>query len=173
MGNKFEIRKSQIDGRGIFAVEPIRKGELICCMKGEKISISELKSRYKTKKERPSDPLQVSEHTYLDLDEPYVYINHSCDPNAVVVRFSELITVKDIRAGEEITIDYSLTEWSDDEDWKGDDDWSIECNCQSPSCRKVIREFRFLPKHIQKKCIRQMIVQDHIIRKYKKRCARP
>lgn len=163
-----KIRKSRIDGKGVFAVKPIKKGELICYMNGEEISISELKRRYKEGKERLSDPLQVRGSKYIDLYEPYVYINHSCDPNATIVGFNELIAVKNIKAGQEITFDYSLTEWSDDKSWRGYNEWFIECKCKSLLCRKRIGEFRFLSKHIQEKCIKQRYVQDYIVRKYKK-----
>jgi len=83
MENKFRIGESQIDGKGAFAIRPIKKGELICRMKGEEISISELKKRYETGRERFCDPLQVRESQYLGLFEPYVYINHSCESNAM------------------------------------------------------------------------------------------
>lgn len=168
MGDKFEIRKSQIDGKGVFGVKLIKKGELICCMNGEEISIPELKIKYEKGNERLSDLLRVGNKKYLDLYEPYIYVNHSCDPNATIVRFNELTAIKDIDAGQEITYDYSLTEWSDDESWRDYDEWFIECKCKSSSCRKQIREFRFLPKYIQEKCTKQRYVQDHIVRKYKR-----
>jgi len=166
--NKFEINKSKIDGNGALALKPIKKGELICRMRGEEISISELKKRHEIGRERLCDPLQVRESRFLDLFEPYVYINHSCESNAAIVKFNELIAIKDIGIGEEITYDYSLTEWSNDKSRLGHDDWSMECNCKSPLCRGKIREFRFLPKNIQEKYVKQRLVQDHIIRKYKK-----
>ena len=151
MGNKFGIRESIIEGKGAFAIKPIKKGELICYMNGEEISVSELKRRYEKGEERLSDPLQAEEEMYIDLYEPYIYINHSCDPNAAVVKFNELISVRDIKVGQEITYDYSLTEWSNEESWQDYNDWFIECKCGSPSCRKRIGEFYLLPKNIQEK----------------------
>ena len=160
--NKFKVKKSSIEGMGCFATEPIKKSELICNMKGEEISISELKKRYKLRRERDCDPLQVGEKRYLDLKKPYVYINHSCNPNGAIIHRNELIAIKNIKKGEEITYDYSFTEWTDDKDWEGYDEWSMECNCKSPLCRKKIREFRFLPNKIQKKYINQNRVLDFI-----------
>lgn len=73
MESKFEIKKSKIEGKGMFAIKPLQKGELICRMKGEKISISELDKRFKNGTERLTDPLQIKELKYLDIDKPYIY----------------------------------------------------------------------------------------------------
>ena len=167
MGNKIKIKESVIDGKGIFAVKPIRKGELICYMNGEEISISELKKRYEKGEERLSDPLQVGEKTYIDLYEPYVYINHSCSPNSAVMKFNELVAIEDIKAEQEIMYDYSLTEWSDEESWQDYDDWFIKCKCRSSLCRNKIEEFYLLPKDIQEKCIKQGNVRNFIVKRYK------
>ncbi len=168
MKNKFAIKKSQIQGLGAFATQIIKKGELIYKVRGESISIEELKKRYKKGTERSSDPLQIKESRYLDLYKPYVYMNHSCNPNSAIVKLNDLIAIKNIPTGKEITYDYSLTDWSEDKDWPGYADWVMRCKCNSSVCRQKIREFRFLHKHIQKKCIKQDMVPDYIVRKYKK-----
>lgn len=168
--NKFKVRKSSIEGMGCFATEPIKKDELICNMEGKEISISELKRKYRSGKERSCDPFQVEETRYLDLEKPYVYINHSCEPNAAIIGRNQLVALRNIEAGEEITYDYSLTEWTDDKNWEGYDDWLMKCNYKSLLCRKQIREFRFLPKKTQEKYINQGYVPDFIARKYKKCC---
>ncbi len=167
---KFKIRKSSIDGLGAFAVRPIKKGELICLMKGEIISVAELKKRYDAGLERRSDPLQIGEAEYLDLDEPYVLINHSCEPNSFIKNKNELVAIKDIKLNEEITYDYSATEWSDDASWERYDEyeWTIECHCPSPLCRKIIREFRFLPEDVHRRYIKNGSVSKFIAEKYKR-----
>ena len=166
---KFEIKKSPIDGRGCIAVKPIKAGELICIMDGEEIFIPELKKRYETGRERLSDPLQVSEKNYLDLYEPYVFINHSCDPNAAVTRRNTLVALRDVAIGEEIAYDYSATEWSNHENWQGYDDWVMDCNCGKAVCRRRIREFCFLPVSLQGKYVSRGWCTDFIVEKYKKR----
>ena len=40
-------------------------------------------------------------------EEPWIYMNHSCDSNAGVVDDRKLVAAKDIKKGEEITVDYS------------------------------------------------------------------
>jgi len=51
--------------------------------------------------------------------------------------------MQNIKKGEEITIDYSITE--DDPYWK------MTCVCGQIECRKVIQSIRFLPKKLFRK----------------------
>jgi hypothetical protein len=37
--------------------------------------------------------------------------------------------MRDIRAGEELTHDWAMTD---------DDDYSVECNCGAPNCRQIL-----------------------------------
>ena len=73
----------------------------------------------------------------IEPDEPYRRVNHSCDPNCELIEWEItneetgekvyelwLHTVRDIDAGEELTIDYA---W----DWRA----AIPCECGSPNCR--------------------------------------
>lgn len=168
MEDKFEVRKSDIDAQGIFALTLIKKGELVCRMSGEEISMQELKCRYEKGQERLSDPLQIGPAMYIDMDDPYMRFNHSCDPNAAIIGFNELIAIRDIRTGEEITYDYSLTEWQDERFWEGHD-WSFNCKCASALCRGKIDSFYLLSRIMQKKQIEQGNVRDFIVDKYKKR----
>lgn len=168
MKYKFEIKGSPIEGRGAFATELIKKGELICVMSGEEMSITELKRRYAEGVERSTDPLQITDEKYIDLDEPFVLINHSCEPNATLSKKNDLVAIKDIQKGEEITYDYSLSEWSDAHQWEGYEDWFFECRCGSPHCRKIISEFYAMPLAIQEDKIKQGYVRDFIVEKFRK-----
>ena len=164
---KFIAKKSSIEGNGCFATRNIQKGETICIFEGEKISVQELKRRYVSGMERTCDPLQISERQYLDLQKPFVYFNHSCNPNAGMVQTSTLVAIRNIHKGEEITYDYSKTEWT----WKHfgkNKEWEMICNCGLPSCRKIIKQFCFLPHKLQSKFLKNNLVQDFILRKVKK-----
>ena len=66
-----------------------------------------------------------------------MYLNHSCNPNGALVTKRLLIALRPIAAGEEITMDYSLTD--------SDPFWEIKCSCGAPSCRKHIRAIQTLP----------------------------
>jgi hypothetical protein len=65
----------------------------------------------------------------------------------------ELVALRDIEAGEEVTWDYSTTMF--------EDDWEIECLCGAYNCRGRIREFRYLPDDIKRKYISFGIVPEY------------
>lgn len=139
----FEVRKSAVEGKGVFATALIKKGQMICQFRGTRRSIQEIKDLYKTGDERIDDPLQIEPQVYIDLDEPYIYFNHSCSPNAGMRGSGELFALRDTAPGEEIMFDYSTTEWTDDEAWgiNWTDNWRIPCHCSSSDCRKQIGGF--------------------------------
>ena len=82
----YEIRQSEIQGRGVFAKRRIRAGQRIIEYTGERITNAEADRRYDDDKMR-------RHHTYLfTLDKKVCVdgnsggndsrlINHSCDPN--------------------------------------------------------------------------------------------
>lgn len=144
---KFTAKNSTIEGRGLFATELIPSGTTIGTLTGEQVTIPELKRRYKAGTERICDPLQISERLYLDLHEPWVFLNHSCEPNAGIKGRSTLFALTDIQSGEEITFDYSTTEWT----WKHFGkycEWEMECQCGKQKCRTKIQQFPTLASDI-------------------------
>lgn len=171
--NKFIVSDSNIQGRGCFATEPVNAGESICIMQGDPLTIPELREKYKNGEEAVSDPLQIDDTKYLDLYEPYVFFNHSCEPNSAIIKQHELVAIKEIKKGEEITFDYSATEWTDASfsEWTDPHDknyqkWEIVCRCGSSSCRKLIDDFASLPSSLQALYVKNGWVQDFIIERY-------
>lgn len=73
------------------------------------------------------------------------YINHSCDPNCKINDEDEVVAIKPIKAGEEISFDYasvSKEEWDRDPGaffW--DDRWSFDCQCGSTNCHGRIDRY--------------------------------
>jgi uncharacterized protein len=159
---KFKVKNSGIDGKGCYAEFLIKKGESICIMEGDEIGIEEVKELYDLGKERVGDPLQIDRKRYIDLKKPFVYFNHSCMPNASIIGKNELIAIKEIKKGEEIFFDYSLT--LNDEDW-GEDyvDWDMECSCASKNCRGLIEPFYKLDDKIKMFYIKNGWVQDFVL----------
>ena len=87
-------------GLGVFAVRDIKKDEKIFNFTGPIISKD-------VAKQRPSgNPLQISQDQYIDLEKPYVLVNHSCEPNAGIINDTTLIAIRDIQKDEEIFYDY-------------------------------------------------------------------
>lgn len=143
-------------GNAVFSNRIFEKFEKIIEFKGEIFERSEL-----PKIETPEDDrfVQIGRDKYLgpsgDLDD---YINHSCNPNSGLKIKSEtiyLISIKKIPPNTEITWDYSTT--------MDEDDWEMQCYCGSSNCRGIIKDFKYLPKKIQKKYIQLNIVPNYIL----------
>jgi hypothetical protein len=141
MSNELHVGRAR-NGRGVFSTRGFNGGETIDTLKGRPLNGG------------PTFPInicneanlyQVGIRAYLDPEGTYFrWINHSCKPNAMVraARGSlKLLALRDIRAGEEVAFDYSTD--------MADDPWEMLCNCGAPNCRKVIKEFRFLPPALQ------------------------
>lgn len=70
------------------------------------------------------------------------YINHSCDPNCIVNSKGEVITIKPVKKGEELTISYnsrSLNNFPLEMQWESN--WSFACLCELHNCQKFIDKF--------------------------------
>jgi uncharacterized protein len=135
---KFKVQDSPPIGKGCFATSPIVENEIICKFSGPKMQLKDFFEKYDFQN---GNPLQISEDQYLDLISPYVFFNHSCNPNAGLRNNGVLFALKNINSGEQITYDYSTT--IDDVTWK------MDCLCKSDNCRGVIRDFLSIP-HEQK-----------------------
>ena len=119
---------------GIFALESIAKDEILIDLNGEDTLSSPTKRS-----------LQIGEGKHVfGREETVGYLNHGCEPNAFL-DFSCLCVraLKDIRAGEEVKINYAATEYEMHD--------SFRCDCGSPICLRMIRGFKFLTRGEQLK----------------------
>lgn len=125
------IAHSAIDGKGCFATKPFKRRQKIAEYEGERISNAEANRRARRKRLRIC---ALNRRWSLDGSRGgngTHYINHSCAPNAfmkVVYEHILFIALRDIRPGEEITIDYESTLHSD----------SKRCSCGALKCRGTI-----------------------------------
>jgi len=138
---KVYVAKAGNLGKGIFAKSDIKKDEIIFIVKGT-IEKGDYNSEFYT--EGPNW-LALSKHKWLSPfdNNPWRYINHTCNPNAGLKGNVTVVAMKNIRKDEQVTIDYSITE--DDPYWK------MKCNCGAKNCRKIIRSVRFLSPSLFKK----------------------
>ena len=137
---KYFVSKSRMDGTGVFAARGIKRGEIILNIKGEPKHWI-----VKDKKSSEAGPnwIGLGKNLWLDVREPAVFLNHSCAPNAGIRGRVQLVALKDIKAGEEIHFDYSVTE--------EDKLWEMNCKCGTSLCRKKIKSIQFLPKDVFRK----------------------
>lgn len=142
-GPYFTVRRSRIQGRGAFALRPIRKGTRIIEYTGERISQQEADRRY-------DDAAMARHHTFLfALDDGTVIdgaaggnasrlINHSCEPNCEAVMEGTRIFIHALRSiapGEELSYDYAYERTADH---GPEDEQLYACRCGSPACRGTI-----------------------------------
>lgn len=167
--NFLKIKNSKIAGRGVFTNKFILRGERICYLEGETCSLDEMIKRVEEGKEEASDPLGIDDEIYLDLNELSRTFNHSCDPNAFIRGKNELVALRNIKKGEEITYDYSTTMNDNERKIKkaGRELWTCKCHCNSKECRGIIDQFKTLPAEKRKFYIKNKLVPDFILKEFK------
>lgn len=145
------------NGQGIFTTHDIKPEQIVFAILG-------VRKHYTTLLERGGTFLdncfRISENYYLSPEGHIgVYLNHSCEPNAKVVKKGQKLfvyAITHIPKGAEVLIDYATITASDDI-------WTMRCNCGAASCRKIIRNFTKLPKVLQKKYKILHIVPTYIL----------
>ncbi len=151
---KVMLESSGSHGKGVFAREPIARGERIMTFSGVLFTRDQV--------DFDDYHLQIGEDMYLGpsrgLDD---YVNHSCEPNSGFQSVSEggypqslagsqmlpvlnLVALRDILSGEEITWDYSTA--IDEADFAG-----FPCSCGASLCRGKVASFRYLPATTQQR----------------------
>ncbi len=113
-------------GKGLFARQRFRKGQLVGEVTGKIIVGAEYDSRH---------CIELSRTHVLEPGVPFRYVNHKCQPNCELFSWkpdkhgdeSDRVYVQaicTIQAGEELTIDYA---------WEAEA--AIPCRCAAENCR--------------------------------------
>jgi SET domain len=120
------IAPSMINGFGLFAQRSYGIGDRLCRLSG-------------AIKQRPQRSLPnwigLAPGLWIDPNTPLQHINHSCDANSAFGPRRQLMALRPIAKGEEITLDYSTTE--------SDPYWSMACACGTAQCRKMLFAIQF------------------------------
>ena len=163
------VEHSFIAGVGAFARQDIARGTVVHRMAGDVATLDELLVRVHAGAEAPSDPFQIGYDLFIDLEEVSRSFNHSCDPNVYVRGAHELVALRLIPSGEEITFDYSTTMRYDAEKIlaSGHQLWTCACLCGAEICRGIIHEFKTLPPERQEYYIRHRYMPDFMLRHYR------
>jgi hypothetical protein len=156
---RLTVKASPINGRGVFAEDPIRQGELIHRMGGRRVSLVRCIAEIVTGSIRIDDPLSIQKYKYLVLDEFSILFNHCCEANAGLANEVDLVALTDISRGEEITFDYSMTVRPS----LYTTFWKMPCNCGTPLCRKKIGDVRSVPLQHLQKYLNAGALQDFIL----------
>lgn len=132
---KTKILQSPIEGKGYFADEGIPKGTIIYFYgeNDKRFSREEFEKLEKYEKDRLLEFAVEDEFGNWVETCTGPYTNHSCDPNIAPLFISGYYTdiaVKNIKIGDEITIDYSQ--------FFSSTKWTMNCNCGISVCRKTV-----------------------------------
>ena len=142
---KTEIRKSDTEGRGLFAKEPIRKGEIVT-VRGGHIITRQMEAEIK----KPdgywgypiADEFVLAPLNTQEVEDVMMFLNHSCEPNVGILGQIIFVAMRDIEKDEELTIDYAMF---------GANKEPMQCNCSSSNCRGVITDSDWKITKLQEK----------------------
>ncbi len=154
VNSKVIAKETKKTGEGLFASENIKRGEVVADFSGGKVY--KAKKASDLPKEVTDYAIQFGENEWIDTPEEGRFLNHSCEPNGGIKGKFQIIAMRDIKAGEELTFDYEMTE---------DSDWQMQCKCGSRLCRKIIGAYRNMPESTKQKY--RGYISDWLIKKYK------
>ncbi len=127
MSPKLELRETADKGEGLFATTALAQDEVVAVWGGVIVTgdqLFQLPAKYQERTIQVEEDLfQVSVRT----NEPADAINHSCDPNLGFRGQIVLVAMRDIPAGEEITVDYAMCDATPFNDFP--------CTCGTERCR--------------------------------------
>ena len=139
-GRRIQVRRSGVHGKGMYAVQPLARGEVLIEYTGERIDWPEALRRH------PHDPSDPNHTFYFSIASGQVidakhggnasrWINHSCQPNCEADETDGRVFIKALRAirpGEELFYDYGLVI---DERYTPRLKKQYECRCGARRCR--------------------------------------
>lgn len=142
---KAEVREIPGKGKGIVAIDYIKKGEIVSITGGVIIPASEWESFRDTYGDyayfieenfliAPLDPKNPSDEWRM---------NHCCEPNCGMKGQIVIVALRDISVGEELLYDYAMTEV--------DPEYKFNVVCHHSTCRKVITGSDWKKKELQQK----------------------
>jgi hypothetical protein len=124
---------SVIEGRGVHAVEPIAGREVVAVKGGHIVDGAAVAGLPEAIRD---SAFPIAADCFLAALTPGEYegvlmrVNHSCEPNVGMGGNVLLVSMRDIAAGEELTIDYAL--------FLADPGFAMDCRCGTAACRGVV-----------------------------------
>jgi catechol 2,3-dioxygenase-like lactoylglutathione lyase family enzyme len=125
-----EKRASGVHGRGLFAREPIGRGEIVAVKGGSILTTEKWAALELTvgpaAEVHVSTDLVIAPRVAAEYEGSMMHLNHACDPNVGVEGQIVFVAIRDVAAGEELVLDYAMMD---------DHDETMECHCGSEGCR--------------------------------------
>jgi SET domain-containing protein len=136
---KAVVRQTARYGHGVFADERISAGEVVAAFDGILLGFSSDKWTDDTL----NHAIQCGPALWRDATGIARLINHSCEANCGIKDYFNIVAMRTIEPGEEITWDYEMSERSS---W-----WRMECQCGTASCRTLIGNFDNMPPEVRQR----------------------
>ncbi len=152
----FTIGESKF-GKGIFAARDLSPGDVLMRITGTPLTFEDTIALGSNE----SHSMQIGLHDYILVHPPFLYSNHSCDPNCGINHHLELVAIRPVSKGEELTWDYSTSML--------ERHWTLKCHCGADRCREIVKDFDRLPLTIQDEYLRKKIVLSFIVSALQKR----
>jgi hypothetical protein len=124
------VRKSKIQGRGVFVARKIKKGTIVvrCGLRERRYTRKQYKQFTRLYRKTLNKFGYWEDGFLVYPTDATKYLNHSCEPN--VVSFGNVdVAARDIEEGEELTYDYGTLVMPAQE---------FRCRCESKTCKKVL-----------------------------------
>jgi SET domain-containing protein len=126
MAKDLIVKKSKIEGQGVFANRDFKEGEIITKWHTRQVTSDQLD---KLSDEERRHTIYYEGKNVVMMGSPERYVNHSCDANTHAEDFCDVAS-RNIKKGEEVTANYSETMAAGH---------SMNCDCGSKNCRKIIK----------------------------------
>jgi uncharacterized protein len=126
------VQHSPIVGRGLFAKTALARGEIVCVKGGHLLDRAELEQFKGVVNEAD---LQIAENLFMapmteaEFEGVMMFLNHSCEPNVGIQGQIVFVAMRDVAAGEELTLDYGTIDH---------DTEPMACRCGAEECRRII-----------------------------------
>lgn len=96
------VANSPIHGKGLFALDHIKEGDLLGVIKGIRIYTDDMHA------------IWLTQYQAVRILCKFKYINHGDDPNVILYDTLEVCALRDIEPGEEILHDYASGDWMEE-----------------------------------------------------------
>lgn len=129
---KTVVEASGIVGRGLFAAAPINRSEIVCVKGGhllDRDALAEHKDAVNDSELQIADGLFLAPVRVEEFEAVMMFLNHSCEPNVGVQGQIVFVAMRDIAAGEELTIDYATIDHGTA---------PMRCQCGAAACRGLV-----------------------------------
>jgi SET domain-containing protein len=129
---KTVVKQSSIAGRGLHAAVSIARSEVVSVKGGHLIDRA---TRERNRAVINDADMQVTDELFLaplteeEFGSVMMFLNHCCEPNVGVQGQIVFVALRDVAAGEELTIDYGTIDH---------DAEPLECHCGAACCRVTI-----------------------------------